>query len=137
MAGDAEVKLYLDHVRVVIGHATERGMAAAAFYIEGQAKIKVTENDQVDTGFMRSSIYAVTRQGSSFSAAESDAASRAPRQMVSEEPLPSDAMAAVVAGANYSIYQEMQNSFLFAGAERAAATLGAEVERVFKEEVHD
>ena len=30
MAGDAEVKLYLDHVRVVIGHATERGMAAAA-----------------------------------------------------------------------------------------------------------
>ena len=45
----------------------------------------------------------------------------------------------VVAGANYSIYQEMRQSFLFAGAVDTAADTSSlvEVERVFREENHD
>jgi hypothetical protein len=58
---------------------------------------------------------------------------------VLDETLPSEDEAMVVAGANYSIYQEMRQSFLFAGAVDTAADTGAlvEVERVFREENHD
>jgi hypothetical protein len=57
--------------------------------------------------------------------------------MAPEERLPSGVAAAVVVGANYAIYQEVQQSFLYAGAEEAAREAGGICEKVFREEVHD
>jgi len=135
---EVEVHLHLDHVLMRVKDATEKGMAAIAHQVVAHAVVRVTENDQVDTGFMRAAIYPVTKQGSGFGEAEGAAKSRADREVL-DESLPSEDEAMVVAGANYSIYQEMRQSFLFAGAVDTAADTGAlvEVERVFKEENHD
>jgi hypothetical protein len=59
--------------------------------------------------------------------------------MAPEQRLPGDktTRAAVVAGANYSIYQEAAQSFLFAGADAVKTDIGGTVERVYREKVHD
>jgi len=138
----ADVKFYLDHVKVVIEGATDEALAAAAHQIEGAAKVKVTENDQVDTGFMRSAIYTVTRKGSGYGGAQAEAQGKSggkKRAMAHEEKLPADknTRAAVVAGANYSIYQEAAQSFLYAGADAEKDNIGGTVEAVYREQVHD
>jgi hypothetical protein len=138
----ADVKFYLDHVKVVIEGATDEALSAAAHQIEGAAKVKVTENGQVDTGFMRSAIYTVAKTGSGYGAAQAEAQGKAggqKRAMAPEQRLPGDknTRAAVVAGANYSIYQEAAQSFLFAGADAVKTDIGGTVERVYREKVHD
>jgi hypothetical protein len=135
---DAEVHLHLDHVLMRIDAEVQAGMAAIANQIVGYAVARVTENDQVDTGFMRAAIYAVTNKGSGMAAAESAAKALADREVV-DEVMASDDAAMVVAGANYSIYQEVLRPFLFTACMDMAAALpgSTEVERVFREENHD
>jgi hypothetical protein len=138
MPEDAEVHLHLDHVLMRVGAEVSAGMAAIAYQIEGRAKVKVVENDQIDTGFMLNAIYPVTKKGSGFMLAATQAEAKADREVI-DETMPSEDEAMVVAGANYSIYQEMRQSFLYAGALDVANDLGglAEIERVFREENHD
>lgn len=135
---DVEVHLHLDHVLMRVKAECELGMAVIAHQVEGRAKTKVVENDQVDTGFMLNAIYSVTKQGTGFGASESAARDKADREVI-DEILPAEDEAMVVAGANYSIYQEVRQSFLYAGAQEVANDLGgmAEVERVFIEANHD
>jgi hypothetical protein len=53
--------------------------------------------------------------------------------MAPEPGLPDDAAAGVVVGANYAIYQEAANPFLYPAAERAAREFDGEAERIFRE----
>jgi hypothetical protein len=135
---DADVHLHLDHVLMRVDAEAKAGMVAIAHQIAGYAVVRVTENDQVDTGFMRAAIYTITHLGSGMMSAEGAAKGLADREVV-DEVMPSDDLAMVVAGANYSVYQEMRRSFLFAACMDMAAALpgSSEVERVFKEENHD
>lgn len=142
-----EVRLRLDHIRAVVEDANPKALYAAALQIEGAAKIRVTENDQVDTGFMRAAIYSVgkddTNYPSRMTQAEQLRESRRGRTVPAggrgapARNLRGKALAAVVAGANYSIYQEARKSFLFAGAQDAVGEAAKVIERVYQEEVRD
>ena len=145
---DAEVRLRLDHVRTTIRGATQKALEAVAFQTEGRAKVKVRDNDQIDTAFMLNSIYTVTPTSSGYTGAKGAAEARTKSgrsgretdhsgDMAPAQRLPSGVAAAVVVGANYAIYQEVQKSFLYAGAEEAAREAGGTCEKVFREEIHD
>jgi hypothetical protein len=145
---DAGVHLRLDHVLTVVRGASQKALEAVAFQSEGRAKVKVRDNDQIDTGFMLNSIYTVTPSSSGFLAAKSAAEVRTKSgrtgqkvshagDMAPEQRLPEGVAAAVAVGANYAIYQEVKKSFLYAGAEQAAREAGGTCEKVFTREVHD
>jgi hypothetical protein len=138
MSVDADVKLYLDHVKVVVEQATVKALVALAMQIEGQAKICIVENDQVDTGFMLNSVYTIERSGSGYGAATSAALARnQDARMAPEERLPGDAAAGVIVGAEYAVFQEVRNSFLHRAAEQVARQAGGICEPVYREAVHD
>lgn len=147
MADDVEIKLYLDHVQVVVEQATDEALKRLAYTIVKEAQDKIVENDQIDTGFMVNSIYPVWKDGSGFEAAKSAAESKATNRrgktvdhsgdMAPEAQLPEDATAGVVVGASYAIYQEADRPFLYPAAEKAAAEFGGEAEKIFREVLPD
>ncbi len=101
---------------------------AAALWVEGQAKANVGDNGQVDTGFMRASIYAVLSSGSRHAEAAAEASGHEVGKdgrrrnksgdMASSVTLTGNARAAVAAGAIYSFWQERSNSFLLRALEQ-------------------
>jgi hypothetical protein len=144
---DAEVTLYLDHVKVVVDDATDEVLKALAFRITERAQLNIRANDQIDTAFMVNSVYPIWKDGSDYGKAKASAESRTTSaktgrtvdhtgDMAPEERL-GDADAAVVVGANYAIYQEAANPFLWPAGEKAAAEFGGEAERVYKEKLPD
>ena len=148
-SGDAEVRLYLEHIKVVIAHASDKAMLALAHQIEAQTKANIVDMPSgdhvglVDTGFLLNSVYAIGNGESGYGATQSSgeyvnrAGETVRRERAPEERLPRDAQAAVVVGANYAIYQEVKHSFLFKAAEQVAQHAGGTAERVYREEVHD
>lgn len=51
------VNWYGETVKAQTKQDGKKALLALAFQIEGQAKINITNNGQVDTGFMRNSVY--------------------------------------------------------------------------------
>jgi len=144
---DVEVKLKLDHVQVVVEETTEEVLKKLAFRIVEMAQLNIRDNDQIDTGFMVNSIYPVWQDGSGYGEAKSAAEGMTTgkdgrrvdhtQDMAPEAQLPGDAAAGVVVGANYAIYQEAANPFLYPAAEKAAAEFGGEAEKVYQETLPD
>lgn len=140
---NATVTMRLDHVNVVVKNATNDALAALAFQMEGQTKVNIADNDQIDTGFMMNSVYTITKKDSSYGAADSTgeyknkAGESVKRKLAPEERLPEEAAAGVIVGASYAIYQETQNSFLFKAAEQVARQAGGICEPVYRVEIHD
>lgn len=131
MPADGEAKLYLDQVKLTVKGATQQALEALAFEVEGQAKINIQQNGQVDTGFLLNSVYTITPASSGFAAAQSAAALRAPRSMA---PAPQVGEgAAVVVGAEYAIYQEIRKAFLYPAGVKVAQQAGGKAERVYRE----
>ena len=60
---DAEVKMRLDHVKVVVAGATRHALAAIALQMEGRTKVNIQENGQIDTGFMLNSTFTLLPDG--------------------------------------------------------------------------
>ena len=140
----AEVHLKLDHVNVVVEKATDEALAALALQIEGQTTANIANNNQIDTGFMMNSVYTISRRDSTYKDADPTGEYRSrktgqqvERKLAPEERLPSDAAAAVIVGAAYAIYQEVQDSFLFKAAEQVARDAEGICEPVYRAEVHD
>jgi len=134
-------------VTVKVKDATDEALAAIAFQIAGLTQRNITDNGQVDTGFMRSSVYAIGKNTNSYEDAKGKAQSQVVSQkrgttvdqsdsMAPETTLPKDASAAVVVGANYAIYEEVEKPFLFPAAEEGARQAGGTAERVYKEVVN-
>lgn len=140
---EAVVTMHLDHVNVIVAKATEEALAKLASQIEGQTKANIADNDQIDTGFMMNSVYAISRRDSSYTAADPSGEYRnkvgesVKRKLAPEERLPNDAAAGVIVGAVYAIYQETRDSFLFKAAEKVAGQAGGICEPVYRAEVHD
>jgi hypothetical protein len=144
---DVEVKLYLDHVNVVVEDATAEVLKRLALRIQERAQLNIRENDQIDTGFMVNSIYTVFGDGDTYGQARTDAESQTigagGRQvdhtgdMAPAQSLEDGAAAGVIVGANYAIYQENINPFLYPAAEKAAAEFGGEAETVYREILPD
>lgn len=143
---DVEVRMYLDHVKAVVEKASEATLKTLAFRIVEHIQSNIRSNNQVDTGFMINSVYALWQDGSGYSMANSLAegtpgvsakyGSRSGRAVI-EEPLPPDATAGVVVGANYAVYQEVKQPFAYPGAEAAAAEFGGYAEQVFRQHLPD
>lgn len=130
---DAEVKFCLGHVKVTVDRGTELALAAIAYQIEGEAKVRA----KVDTGFMRNAVYVVEKGSDNYDERRRAAKGVNPKaEMAPRRPLPADAEAAVVAGADYSIFQEVLNPFLYPAAEAVArSTAGVTAEAVYREEI--
>ena len=147
---DAKVTWYLEKVKVKIDAATDEALAQVAFQIEAATKKNIINvNKQLDTGFMGASVYAKSKaKGSEYAEARAEAETKTlssktgrvvdvSKRMAREETLPKSAGAAVVVGANYAIYQEAQQSFLYAAAVEVAATVKGTVEPVYRSKVND
>jgi hypothetical protein len=133
---DAKVDWYGEDVRLVVEGATAEILAELGFQVEGQAKVNIVANDQVDTGFMLNSGYTITPERSGYGTAKKMAGPKNPEAQMGPEPrLPEGAGAAVVWGAEYSIYQELLKSFLYRALEQVAKGAGGTIERVGKEEL--
>lgn len=91
----------------------------AAFQVEGQAKINVQTNGQIDTGFMLNSIYTVAPGKSTYEAVRPTGDYLSAKSGAKERREIGDALdnpphkALVVCGAEYGVIQETRNSFLY------------------------
>jgi hypothetical protein len=139
MPEGVETKWYLDEVKVSIGDGTSEAVEQLVFLIEATAKGHITGNGQVDTGFMRSAVYAAIEREDHRPAAEADAKGRADRVMVPADVRPGqDKIVGIIhCAADYAIYQELRDPFLYSAAEIAAEKFDGFVEKVFKPLLED
>lgn len=135
---ESKVTFYLDKVLFKVNEAAEQSLVAIAHQIEAQAKENIVANDQVDTGFMLNAVYVTAGGESNYTEAQGAARARNTEAAMAPEVRVSDGDVAVVAGANYSIYQEAKQSFLFkAGEQVAGQVAGAIVEKVGRKVLKD
>lgn len=130
MATGGQVNFYIDQVMVEVGKAKADTIAAVAHRIEERAKANVVSNDQVDTGAMLNGIYVVLPGGGNYGQSKAAAEGRGPKGEMAPQVSLRNADAAVVAGMEYSIYQEMQQSFLYTAAEETAREMEGLVRKV-------
>lgn len=94
-------------------------VTALAFQVEGQAKINVRENGQIDTGFMLNSIYTVAAEGEHLPPGVVNRRHASTKEVAPQhrelggEMSARGHMALVVVGAEYGLFQETRNSFLY------------------------
>ena len=134
MADTVKVDWHTEKVIAIFEKASMDTLSELAFIGEGDTKINITDNDQIDTGFLRASVYAVTPDKSSYTAAISEAglmayAGDARRDAAPEVTLPNDTTVAVAVAAEYAIYQEMKQTFLYKAIEGLAKKFNGVVSR--------
>lgn len=135
-AGKSKVNWYTQDVILHFGEITRHGLEAVAARIDAQTKINIVQNDQVDTGFMVNSVYFATEEGSSYNDTDKDGlhlnrlGELVEREMAPEAPLPDDYVALVCVGANYAIFQEMQQPFLYPALVQVAGEAGGIIKKV-------
>lgn len=122
------VNWYGETVKAQTKQDGKKALLALAFQIEGQAKINITNNGQVDTGFMRNSVYVSGGGASSYGNTDASGLYPSPktgedenRELGPELTPPADDVYVVV-GAAYAIYQETQQSFLYQALEQVAGS---------------
>ena len=118
-------------VMLAVKDATAAGMNKLALRVESEAKQNIVANDQVDTGFMLNTVYHVSRL-SSYPATDAPgvktgrkSGQRRQVQKAPEAALPPQYMALVACGAEYAIYQELQQSFLYLALVQVAGDASA------------
>ena len=114
-----QVDWYANDVLLAIEEATHEALLAMGFDVEGQAKINVQQNGQIDTGFMVNSVYTTDGSESGYRAASAAAHAKNPEGEMAPEADAGEGVAVAV-GASYAVYQEMKNSFLYRGLEQVA-----------------
>jgi hypothetical protein len=137
----SQVNWYAEKVTAIFVEASMKVLCDLAFIGEGDTKVNITDNDQVDTGFMVNSVYAVTPGKSSYGntkptgeyeqkekTAEGEVI-MAHRVRAESVQLPNDQTVAVAVAAEYAIYQEMAKPFLFPAIEGLAKKFNGVVER--------
>lgn len=145
-----------DLILILEGVAAE-ALLSSALIVEGAAKQNIVKNDQIDTGFLLNSVYTVAPTKSNYDEAEASATGKVTAEgkkrvhlvgkrksrkknkwvnvtgrMLPQEPLPNENTALVAVGAEYGIFQELKNSFLFKALENESGTLGAELQKFAK-----
>lgn len=140
----AKVTMHINEAVLKVEDASEAALAALAFQIEAQTKANIQANGQIDTGFMLNSVYSLARAQHTGAtthdstwksgkytnkAGDSVSRKRAPRRTLGE------ATAAVAVGANYAIFQEEKNSFLFKAARAVASQAKAILEPVYRSKI--
>lgn len=135
-----KVNWYGDKVMAVLKDAADEVLTAAALQTEAVAKVNITTNDQVDTGFMRASVYVIEVGGKfdrsgvmvtgKLTGAKSGATSV--HETAPVIPVPDDC-AAVHVAANYALYQEVKKPFLYPAVKSVTRMMGGVIRKVAKE----
>lgn len=132
-----EVTWYGKEVALLLEKATRVGLAQLAAEVDGLAKQNIVANGQVDTAFMLNSVYFVTHDESTYAddsgAHINNAGNFVERQMAPEAPLPDEYDALVCVGANYAIFQEEKQPFLYPALVQAQAIAGGVIEKAAQE----
>lgn len=133
----AVVTWHGDRAQAEIRGDLDEALTALALQIEAQAKVNVTDNGQVDTGFLRTSGYTVAPNANTFVDVADGGlyTSQKTGEQVQRDraPGPADAPqggAVVGFAAEYAIYQEEINSYLFRAVEMVA---GRDAENVIRQ----
>lgn len=120
------VNWYGETVKAQVRRGNKKLLLAVAFQIEGQAKVNITNNGQVDTGFMRNSVYTTGAEQSNYVQANQSGQYTSQKsgadvdRSLAPELNPSNDDVYVVVGADYAIDQETKNSFLYLALEQTA-----------------
>lgn len=121
----SQVNWYEQDVLLAAGNAMQEALLAIAFQIEAEAKVKAP----VDTGFMRNSAYVVGGDTNTFQAQTQDASGRQYETATHPEPAPPNGVTVGFA-ADYTIFVEAQQPFLYPAAQRVARQAGGTIEAV-------
>jgi hypothetical protein len=127
MAKSGGMNWYGDKVKLEVKRDGAKALLAIGFQVEGQAKVNITNNGQVDTGFMRNSVYTTGGGQSNYSQAAHSGEYTSQKQGDTVDRTLAPELSAggddvyVVVGASYAIYQELANSFLFRALEQVKA----------------
>lgn len=138
---NSRVAWYGKEVMVVVNHATPRALYAIALQIEGQAKLNIQDNGQIDTGFMLNTTYAFADgvdtgyQGDLPGYYPNKDGYDVWRDRVDEAPAPPPGGAGVHCAAEYAIYQEMTKSFLYKALEQIVPKAEGIAGSLFQEEI--
>ncbi|NIS82588.1 MAG: hypothetical protein GTO14_20850 [Anaerolineales bacterium] len=114
MASSGKVDWYANDVLLRVEGATDELLTQLAFYVESETKIRMN----VDTGFMRNAVYAITPLANRRTQAQGEAQAVADRTMAPDPDVGAHT-AAVHGAAEYTIYQEMLNPALYPALEKA------------------
>lgn len=134
-----EVDWFGEEVLLQLGNIAREGVEAIAHEITAQAVVNITNNNQVDTGFMRNTVYVATREDSTFNETDGDGlyvnklGQQVERNMAPEQPLPAEYDALVCVGADYAIFQELEKPFLYPALLAAQAAAGGILKQKAKE----
>ena len=124
-----KINWYEDEVMLAVKGALN--LEGIALRVEERTKLNIVDNDQIDTGFMLNSTYYITENSDNYAQAKREAESKsADSDMAPQAQLKDPDSAAVVVGAEYAIYQEMQKSFLLKAVEDTAAEIDGIVKPV-------
>lgn len=128
MAAKGKVDWFGDEVLLKLAEASQVMIDAAALEIDGQTKLNIQANGQIDTGFMVNTVYVVTPLSNTYGNTRNSSQEHSSKQdrsvarrIAPQADAPVDG-AIVAVGAEYAIYQEMRNSFLYLALEQVAAT---------------
>lgn len=128
MAGN--VNWYENDLLLVVENATDELLTQLAFQGEAHAKVNApSAKPGFDTGFMRNAIYGIGPMGSHREQARAEATAVADRPMASTPDLP-EHTAGIHAAAEYTIYWEMQFSFLYRAIEQLQEDAGGIIREV-------
>lgn len=132
---DIRVDWYAEDLLAVAAEMTQQAADELALEIEGQTKLNIRHNDQIDTGFMLNSVYTVSRTSDTYAATQADGRyAGARREKAPKLSLPADVLALVAVAAVYAVYQESDRSFLYRAAETWTGVSGqAILKRVGRE----
>ncbi len=116
----ARVTFYKKQVIAEVNEDAEKMLLKYAYQIEGETKVNIMRNGQIDTGFMMNSVYTVTPGGMGSRVWPSGEHGGQMRVFVDPPRIPKGQVAVGV-GASYAYFQEMRNSFLVRAFESVLA----------------
>lgn len=110
-------------ISLQINKHLREAMGAVAVQLEGMTKVNITTNGQIDTGFMRASVYSRDAEQSSY--ANTEERRHGVVMRLPEAEVPSEAVALVGVAAEYAVFQELRESFLYRAVLEIAPQVGS------------
>jgi hypothetical protein len=132
-----KVNWYAEDVVVKFTRLSERALEAGAARVDALAKMNIVATDQVDTGFMVNSVYFATKDSSTYADSsglhQNKTGDMVERQMAPEATLKPGTAALVCVGANYAIFREMKEPFLYPALLAVKSEMKGIIETVAKD----
>lgn len=124
----AKVNWNSSRVKIAIKEPTRKLLLAHGFQVEAQTKVNITNNGQIDTGFMRNSTYVSGAGESTYGRTDptgtytSEKTGNAVKRAIAPERQGDADTVFVVVGADYAIHNEVRQSFLYIAVEQVVGS---------------